>query len=124
MKRISLLALLLFLLHACDILNFEDPLAIDGVWIWTEALDEDGDDLLKDNDYQTCAFFKDGTYEYTIDSTILFGIYEVDEGNTLLRLDHSNVWDIVNFSDSSFVLLNLNGSGHKWELKKIGLTSH
>jgi hypothetical protein len=116
---IKLMILLLILFQACDLINMEEPLAIDGMWIWNKAEDTDGDDLMKKQEYQSCTFYLDGTYAYYIDSTMVAGEYEVDENNTILRLDHSNIWEILSFSDSSFVLYNLNGTKHKWELKKF-----
>jgi hypothetical protein len=119
-KIIVLLVLFSTFFHGCELLNLNDPLAIDGIWAWTEAIDKDGDDLLKQRNYQSCTFYKGSTYEIFIDSTLVFGNYLMDENNTILRMDHSSVWEVMNFSDSSFIILNLTEDRHKWELKKIG----
>ncbi|MFC2114552.1 hypothetical protein ACFLRI_04315 [Bacteroidota bacterium] len=118
LRKFLWLALVVLLLDSCEKPIEEDALKVDGRYRWYEAVDTEGRDLLKKQEYQSASFFRDGTYEIMIDSTITFGDYSIEEGNTILRLDRADIWEIIQHNDTIFVIRNVTRNMDKWGLFK------
>ena len=116
-SKLLMLFLAVLFVSSCELIP-QKPINVVGVWSWEAAFDKEKNDLMISHDYHTIEFRSNLTYEYSIDTLVVKGVYEVDEGNNILRLDYHNVWELLKANDHELWIRNLTNEGHEWHLKK------
>lgn len=116
-KKFLIIFLFILFCSSCELIP-RKPINVVGVWQWEAAFDKEKNDLLTFHDYHSIEFRTDLTYEYSIDTFIFKGTYEVDEGNNIIRFDFNKVWEILKANNNQLWIRNLTDERHEWHLKK------